>query len=173
MLEQGQLHQARQIAGGDHGQDEGECRQHQILQCDGDDLLDAADLAAYLPHLDAAQEAERRVEFGPLHHHQHGEAQHQQGAHQPEGLGTDGVQIQFGVLHHVRDLGAELVVSLFPAALGQDLGSLALGSLEGESTTLDQHPAVRQIVDEQATQPHQQAQLQLAQQDAGGIEVAE
>ncbi len=62
---------------------------------------------------------------------------------------------------------------LFPAALGQDLGPFALGPLEGEATTLDQHPAVRQVVDEQAAQPHQQAQLQLAQQDAGGIEVAE
>ena len=171
VLEQGELHQPRQVAGGDHRQDEGEGGQHQILQGNGGELLYASHLAAHLPHLDAAEEAERRVEIRPLHQYQHGEAQHQQGAHQAEGLGADGVQIQLRLLHHVRDLGAQVVILSFP--LGQDLGPLALGTIEGEAAALDQHPAVRQIVDEQAAEPSQQAQLQLAQQDPGGIEVAE
>ncbi|MNS51041.1 hypothetical protein D3C72_837050 [compost metagenome] len=171
MLEQGELHQPRQVAGGDHRQDEGEGGQHQILQGDGGELLYAGHLAAHLPHLDAAEEAEGRVEIRPLHHHQHGEAQHQQGAHQAQRLGADGVQIQLGLLHHVRDLGAEIVLVTLP--LGQDLGPFALGAIEGEAAALDQHPAMGQVVDQQAAEPRQQAQLQLAQQDAGGIEVAE
>ena len=95
------------------------------------------------------------MDFRPQHNDGQQRDQHQNGTDQAQGLGTNGIQIQLRFIDLHRSFRAEHMGWLFFAArtLGENFGTTVFRPVEGQTTTLNQHPAANNVVDHQQQEP--------------------
>ncbi len=95
------------------------------------------------------------MDLRPQEDHRQEGNQHQDGANQTQGLGTDGIQIQFDLIRLRRTFGTVNVVWLLltPRALGEDLRPAMLGTVKRQTAALDQHPAADNVIHHQQQEP--------------------
>ena len=127
----------------------------------------------YVPQRDVFQEAKRGVNFRPQEDHRQQGNQHQDGAYQSQGLGTDGIQIQLDFVSFRRAFCAVDMVWLFLATrtLGEDLCPSVLGTVERQTAALDQHPAAYHVIHHQKQEPDRHRGFKPRQQRLGGRQV--
>ena len=95
------------------------------------------------------------MNFRPQNNHRQQGYQHQQRADQAQGLGTDGVEVDFADFRFDRAFGAGGVGGIFFAAgaLGEDFRTAVFGAIEGQTPTLNQHPTANNMVNHQQQEP--------------------
>ncbi len=113
------------------------------------------------------------MNFRPQEDHRQQGNQHQDGTHQSQRLGTDGIQIQFDLVGIHRAFRAVDMGWLFlaPGALGKDLRPAMLGAVEGQAAALNQHPAADYVVDHQKQEPDRHRRFQSRQQRLRGCQI--
>ncbi|CAH0290180.1 hypothetical protein SRABI106_03490 [Rahnella aquatilis] len=120
-----------------------------------------------LPEMNIFQEREGRVDFRPQEDHRDQRDQRQQRTHQPQRLGRDGIQIHHRFLNLDRAFiaGADLMaIFLTAGALIQHFRTALLGAFEGDTTSLNQHPAADNVINHQQHEPDGDRGFQAGQQ---------
>ncbi len=155
MLQQRQLQQRGQIAHQLRGDDEHQNGDQHRAEGNRLQAFHALHSGRHVPQGDVFQEAKGRMDFRPQHNHRQQRDQHQDRAHQPQRLGTDGVEIHLADVHIDRAFGAGHSVRIFftPRALSEDLRPAMLGAIKGQTATLDQHPATDDVIHHQQQEP--------------------
>ena len=113
------------------------------------------------------------MNFRPQEDHRQKGNQHQEGAHQAQRLGTDGIQIQFDLVRIHRAFRAVNMGWLFLATgtLSEDLCPAMLGAVKGQTAALDQHPAPDHVIHHQQQEPDRHRRFQSRQQRLRGCQV--